>query len=319
MRLVLLNSFLLLALFSFGQQTKVVLSKSKIKIGEVSLLKLSVEMPLSASYLFSPQKMIIPSRIKAENGTLATEVSEEIEILADFTDTVILKGQSKIWEGSYSITAWNAGDFILSGNKIVIDDSTFEFPTVELIVQLVEEKKGKEIYGIHESFSEIPSEPFHLSAWLKEYWWIVTILAGIGLFFLYKYIQKRQNYMPVLPKVPSLKERSLMAIDGLEKERMWEKNKLKEHYIELSYILRSYLSSRYELNLLENTTNSAQQLLKLKGLHVETIGTIGTVLNQSDMVKFAQSEPEELVVLKVSQLVRQIIAETSPLEFDNVE
>jgi hypothetical protein len=37
------------------------------------------------------------------------------------------------------------------------------------------------------------------------------------------------------------------------------------------------------------------------------------------MVKFAQSEPEELIVLKVSQQVRQIIAETSPLEFDNAE
>lgn len=319
MRLVLLNSFFLLALFSFGQQTKVLLSKSKIKIGEVSLLKLSVEMPRSASYLFSPQKMIIPSRTKAENGTLATEVSTEIEILSDFTDTVILKNDSKIWEGVYSITAWNAGDFILSGNKIVIDDSTFEFPTTELIVQLVDEKKGKDIYGINESFADLPPEPFHLSFWLKKYWWIVAIILSIGLFFFYKYIQKRQNYIPILPKIPSLKERSLMAIDALEKERMWEKDKLKEHYIELSYILRSYLSARYELNLLENTTHSTQQLLKLKGLHIETIGTIGIVLNQSDMVKFAQSEPEELVVLKVSQLVRQIIAETSPLEFDNAE
>lgn len=320
MKLILLNSaFLLLALFSFGQQTKSTLSKSKIKIGEVSVLQLNVEMPSNASFLFTPQKMIIPSRTKAANGTLATEVSNEIEILEDFKDTVLLKGKTKIWKGTYAITAWNEGNFILSGNKIVIDDSTFEFPTSELIVELEAAKKDKDIYDIRESFTEISPEPFHLDVWLKENWWIVAIVALIGLYFLYKFLQKRKNYVPVLPKIPSLKERSLMAIDALEKERLWEKDKLKEHYIELSYILRSYLSARYELNLLENTTFSAQQLLKQKGLHIETIDVIGLVLNQSDMVKFAQSEPEELVVLKVSQQVRQIIAETSPLEFDNAE
>jgi hypothetical protein len=117
----------------------------------------------------------------------------------------------------------------------------------------------------------------------------------------------------------SLKERSLLAIDLLEKDRLWEKDRLKEHYIELSFILRSYLSSRYDLNLLENTTKEAQLLLSHKGLHTETIKVIGTVLNQSDMVKFAKSTPQEMEVLKISQLVRQVIAETSPIEFDHVE
>jgi hypothetical protein len=320
MRLIILNStFLLFALFSFGQQTKIELSKANIKIGEVSTLQLTVEMPASASFLFTPFKVIIPSRIKAVNGTLATEVSNEVEILEDFKDTVLLKGKTKIWKGTYDITAWNEGIFVLSGNTIVIDDSTYEFQTRELLVELEAANKDKDIYDIRESFAEIPDEPFHLDVWLKEYWWTLALIGLIGIYFLYKFLQKRKDYVPVLPKIPSLKERSLMAIDALEKERLWEKDKLKEHYIELSYILRSYLSARYELNLLENTTFSAQQLLKQKGLHFETIKTIGTVLNQSDMVKFAQSEPEELIVLKVSQQVRQIIAETSPLEFDNAE
>ncbi|MFN5912374.1 MAG: hypothetical protein ACK45H_13620, partial [Bacteroidota bacterium] len=97
----------------------------------------------------------------------------------------------------------------------------------------------------------------------------------------------------------------------------WEIGKLKEHYIELSFILRSYLSSRYDLNLLENTTAEAQLILSHKGLHPETIRVIGTVLDQSDMVKFARSAPIEVEVLKVSQQVRQIVAETSPIEFEH--
>jgi len=37
------------------------------------------------------------------------------------------------------------------------------------------------------------------------------------------------------------------------------------------------------------------------------------------MVKFAKSSPDELSVLRISVLAKQIIAETSPIEFENVD
>ena len=46
---------------------------------------------------------------------------------------------------------------------------------------------------------------------------------------------------------------------------------------------------------------------------------IARILSEADMVKFAKSEPDVIAILRVSTLARQIVAETSPLEFDNVE
>jgi hypothetical protein len=117
----------------------------------------------------------------------------------------------------------------------------------------------------------------------------------------------------------SLKELTLIAIDKLEKERLWEKGKLKEHYIELSFILRSYLSTLYGINLLEKTTKETNILLQQKGLKEITIQSIINILNESDMVKFAKSQPEEIAVLKISQLARQIVSETSLIQLSDAE
>jgi hypothetical protein len=37
------------------------------------------------------------------------------------------------------------------------------------------------------------------------------------------------------------------------------------------------------------------------------------------MVKFAKSQPDEIAIYKHAQLARQIVAETSPIEFDHAE
>ena len=84
-------------------------------------------------------------------------------------------------------------------------------------------------------------------------------------------------------------------------------------------ILRMYLTSRYEISLLEKTTYETKLLLTQKGLNDETVEVIARILSESDMVKFAKSEPDVIAILRVSTLARQIVAETSPLEFDNVE
>lgn len=311
---MILSVFVLL-----GQKTSVSIQPKTVKVGESVRLVYTVSMPLNAPYKYIAFGQVIPAYKKEESSTLLNELSNDVEQLSPFTDTIFKQGNQKIWTGTYELTAWNEGLYVISGSKIIVDDSTILFPEATLQVGLVKAKKGKDIYDIEESFAEIPPEPNKIIEFLKKYYWLIillVILAGTAV-FLYIRNKKIAALQPV--EEMSLKERSLLAIDLLEKDRLWEKGRLKEHYIELSFILRSYLSARYDLNLLENTTKETQILLSHKGLHAETIKVIGTVLNQSDMVKFAKSMPEEMEVLKISQLVRQVIAETSPIEFEHAE
>lgn len=320
MKNLLLHILILAVTFSgYSQQGTTTLSEKNILVGEKISLVYTITFPQKNSFKFTPENSIIPSNRKSKTGILSTETTDEIEILTPFTDTVISKGKDKVWIGTYEITAWDSGRYVLAPCTIIIDDSTIIFPSVELTSELVKAKKGQDLYDIKESFSDIPDEPFSLKTFAKNNWWWLLLVVLIPLILIYRNKRKRLNDIPKPVVVLSLKERTLLAIDALEKERLWEKQRLKEHYIELSFILRSYLSSRYEINLLEKTTHETKLLLGQKGLHTETIRVIVSILSEADLVKFAKSQPEELAILKVSHLARQVIAETSPLEFDHAE
>ena len=182
---------------------------------------------------------------------------------------------------------------------------------------LVDPIDGVDLYDIKENFADIPPKPFSIVDFLKSHWWwIALIVVGVIVFILLK---RRKREEPKEEKPLSLRQRTLFAIDALEKAKLWEKDRLKEHFVELSMILRMYLTSRYEISLLEKTTYETKLLLTQKGLNEETVEVIARILSESDMVKFAKSEPDVIAILRVSTLARQIVAETSPLEFDNVE
>lgn len=320
MRGILLHIAFIVFLFqAFAQKGTSSLSQNSIFIGEKITLTYQITLPSKSNYKFIPENSIIPCYLTSKKGILANSTSNDIEILVPFHDTVIGKQNAREWIGTYEITAWDSGSFILENATIIIDDSTFTLPRIELSAQLVKGKKGQDIYDIRESFAEIPSEPFSLNKFAQNnWWWLFPVLFMLIAYFWYQWLKKKSQ-KPAVIKELSLKERALLAIDALEKDRLWEKQQLKEHYIELSFIIRSYLSSRYEVNLLEKTTKETKLLLQQKGLHSETIRVIGLILNESDMVKFAKSQPEEIAVLKIAQLARQVIAETSPIEFKNAE
>lgn len=320
MRKILLHiTLILLTKLAFAQVGTTELSQKSILIGEKISLTYTISFPKNTKYQFTPENSIIPSYRKSKTGILANATTSDIEILSPFTDTIYSKQNKTVWVGTYEITAWDSGTFVLASNSILIDDSTFTFPTVELTADLVNAIKGQDIYDIRESFAEIPDEPFSIKTFTKNnWWWLLLIAAAIIALLIYKRLKSINRVIPPIKEIP-LKDRTLLAIDALEKARLWEKNKIKEHFTELSFILRSYLSSRYEINLLEKTTLETKLLLQQKGLHDETIRVIISILFESDMVKFAKSQPEEIAVLKISQLARQVVAETSPIEFENVE
>lgn len=318
-KILLYISLFLFAKLAFTQEGKTILSHKAILIGEKITLTYSISFPENTPYKFTPENSIIPSYRKSKTGILANAISSDVEILSPFHDTLYTKQNTTFWIGTYEITAWDSGTFVLASSTILIDDSTFFFPTIELSADLVNAIKGQDIYDIRESFAEIPDEPFSIKTFAKNnWWWLLLIALGIIGFLVYRRLKSINKILPKVKEL-SLKDRTLLAIDALEKSKLWEKDKVKEHFIELSFILRSYLSSRYEINLLEKTTHQTKLLLQQKGLHDETIRVIISILFESDMVKFAKSQPEEIEVLKISQLARQVVAETSPITFENAE
>ena len=136
-------------------------------------------------------------------------------------------------------------------------------------------------------------------------------------FIIYRFLKNRNRFDSEKTILLSLEERTLNAIDALEKRKLWEEDRLKEHFVQLSYILRSYLTERYSISLLEKTTHEARLLLEEIALNKSTISSIISVLSEADMVKFAKSKPDVNSILLVSRMARVIVKETRPIESEN--
>lgn len=321
MKGLLYISILFVSLNSFGQKLSASTSEKKILIGEPITLTYTVKTKKDVNIEFEADTESILAR-SFDGGTVAKQ-GVEFEILERFTDTNKIKNNDKEWVGRYTITVWDSGAYIIPGAFINIDDSTYQFKDVRIYADYTKQKKDVNLYDIHESYAKIPPEPImdKIARIIRNYWpwFLILIIAGISYGF-YRFVQKRKRREPPkLYKAMSLKERTLLAIEALENEKMWENDQLKEHFVELSYILRSYLTARYNESLLEKTTYETKLLLTRKGLDEDTVDNIARILSEADMVKFAKSKPEVISILRVSTLAKQIVAETSPLEFDNVE
>jgi len=317
--IVRISTYLLLFLASshlFGQELSQQISTNEIVIGEPIIISYSVLTLKNDTLLFQPKQDLIPARSITASGDLSSE-GIDFEITHPFIDTFIFDHSQKFWEGQYIITAWDSGMFVIPPTSIVINDSTYHFDSFSIQCHLIPKEDGIDLYDIKEKFAEIPEKPFSIGEFLTNYWWVIVILF-FSVILYYTFRKKKDDEEEEIV-VMSLRERTLIAIEALEEAKMWENGKLKEHYIELSFILRSYLTSRYDISLLEKTTYETELLLTRKGLNKETVDSISQILSQSDMVKFAKSRPDTIAILRISTLAKQIIAETSPLNFDNAE
>lgn len=320
----LLSTYLIItSVFCFTQELYSTLNHPRILVGEQTELTLKIKLKKGQKVIFNHLNAIIPAKLQNGKSTLKTSESVELEIVEGFTDTLIKNSTSATWIGKYIITCWDSGTIVLPEQMVVIDDSTFYFKSVILNCGLVPSLKSQDIFDIKESFAEVPDPETYIDKFVRytitNWYWALPVFL-ILTFIVVQFIRyKKANKVEPKVKEVSLKDRTIIAIESLEKRKMWEDGLLKEHYVELSYIMRSYLSARYQLNLLEKTTLETKLLLHQVGLHPETVDTLLIILNQADMVKFAKSQPDEMSILKVSILAKQIVAETSPIEFEDVE
>jgi len=78
---------------------------------------------------------------------------------------------------------------------------------------------------------------------------------------------------------------------------LWQNNKIKEYYSELTEIVRGYIERELKVPALENTTDEVLAMIKdFKNADSietskETIKKLKDLLQEADLVKFAKSKP----------------------------
>lgn len=157
---------------------------------------------------------------------------------------------------------------------------------------------------------DIRREP---ESWLDYWYYGAGALLLLGILYWYlrrkKPVAKPQVVAPAPVHVPALSpaEQALQRLSQLQQRQLWKSGEVKEHYAELSLILREYLEHRYKIAALESTTSEILNLLSATDFTASQKPELKTLLQMSDMVKYAQSQPAEAFHLEVLEKARALI------------
>ena len=121
---------------------------------------------------------------------------------------------------------------------------------------------------------------------------LVLLLVVYAIYWYYNRKKMREIATQTAPEL--IIPPHLIAFEklvNLQKQAYWQNGNLKKYYIELTYILREYLEKRYEIPVLEQTTDEFLPVLKRKtDIPIDIFNELQQQLSTADLIKFAKGE-----------------------------
>ncbi len=145
-----------------------------------------------------------------------------------------------------------------------------------------------------QAFKPIKSIIYVKRTWRDYIWYIVGGAALLIIAVVVTVLLLRRK-KPEAPKptgpVESLQDHALRMLRELEAKQLWEKKQVKEYYVELTDIVRNYMEQRYNIQVLEATTD---EILNTAQMHPELYlhyPPLAVILQTADLAKFAKAQP----------------------------
>ena len=264
---------LFISTISFAQKpmVKAEIDTTNIRIGEQFQLKISVA---------ETQNVIIP---KIQLKGLEVIDSTRIDTIKN---SLIRR---------YILTGFDSGAFYIPQQQIFVKNQAFltDSLLINIATIAIDTAKVKKF-----PIKSIKKEPYTFDDFKIYIYLILAILAIIGFWIYWFVIRKRKETedAPTYRTLPPFEE-AILRLNELDEKLLWQNNKIKEYYSELTEIVRGYIERELKVPALENTTDEVLAMIKdFKNLDSietskETIKKLKDLLQEADLVKFAKSKP----------------------------
>ena len=251
--------------------------------------------------------------VKAEIDTTNIRIGEQfqLKISVDETQNVIipkiqLKGLEVIDSTRidtiknslirrYILTGFDSGAFYIPQQQIFVKNQAFltDSLLINIATIAIDTAKVKKF-----PIKSIKKEPYTFDDFKIYIYLILAILAIIGFWIYWFVIKKRKETedAPTYRTLPPFEE-AILRLNELDEKLLWQNNKIKEYYSELTEIVRGYIERELKVPALENTTDEVLAMIKdFKNADSietskETIKKLKDLLQEADLVKFAKSKP----------------------------
>ncbi|MBK8808572.1 MAG: hypothetical protein IPO21_18835 [Bacteroidales bacterium] len=233
------------------------------------------------------------SKLKVQFPHINDTIIKGVEIVeAKDADTTNKEAEQFTVHKTYTITSFDSGAYMLPVGPFIVDNDTILGKSIFLSVNTMP------IDTAQASIKPIKL-PYEQPLTFEDIWiWvaigILWIAIIVGLYIYQKRLNKRLSQKDRKPNIPSEPAHvtALKALDSLKNKQLWQSEKHKEYYSQLTEILRLYLELRYSINALEKTTDEI-----IDELYAQNVTESGIVLElkqiltTADLVKFAKQKP----------------------------
>ena len=280
--IILLGLMFLISGNVAAQQIKATarLDSANILIGDQVKLFLEIDYPQTVDISF-PQ---VPDTI-----------GQNIEVLDRSKIDTIDSGEQMKQIRSYLITSFDSGSYRIPPYwfKIDMNGRIDSVPTNGVTLN---------VYSIPIDTTRGPTDikmPYAAPLTLKEVtpYILGVILIGAILFFILYSIKRRKKNLPLFTVPQKPKEPAhviaLRHLDRIKEEKLWQKEKVKEYYSEITETLREYIEDRFEIPAMEQTSEETLNSFKSRKhlIRDKSFEKLDQILKIADLVKFAKYKP----------------------------
>ncbi|WP_338410665.1 hypothetical protein [uncultured Flavobacterium sp.] len=268
--------FLFITTLGFSQSLTSSVDSTQIKIGSQLHLILKAKVSLQDHVVFPERKVM---------GQLEVLESYPIDTLKNNDKLELIK--------KYGLTQFDSGVYKIPSIAVRINGKEYFSDSSSVIINNVKvDTIAQPMFDIKPIF--IVKKP--ASDWWK---YVLFALFVMGLGFLaYYLIQKVQKHKKeeILTYASPI-EKALAYADGLEKKNLWQNGNVKQYYSELTDIARVYIEEALSIPAMESTSNELFKALRTETgkrkikISPSLLNQFNLVLKNSDLVKFAKSQP----------------------------
>lgn len=293
---------------------------SEILIGEQALINLQVIAPKEKDILFPVYKDSIVGGLEVLSmGNADTTITDNIRtinmkyLVTSFDSTLYYIPFMPVSDGIDTI---KSNSFGLKVTAPELKDSTLLY--LEKINSGQTDSIDFEQLQLHD-IKPIQKAPFYWKDLLSLLWipFIALLLLAIIGAIIYLIIRKnRKGYFFTPPPILPPHVRAIDSLDKIKSEKIWQQERYKEFYTQLTDVLRRYINERFDINSLEMTSAEILNFIKTEANEDVVYEYLKQILSVADLVKFAKYIPlanENDLSLKNSYLFINQTKEEEPL------
>lgn len=234
----------------------------------------------------------VPKDVTLWVDSLLNPVVPGVELISDYTfDTLKRKRDYYDIDMKAIITSFDSGSYYLPRqvfyfykgeelvDTLVVDGRNLEVTTIPIDTATYQMYDIKGPYTYPVTFKEV-------IPWVGL--GLLLLLAG---YMIYRVIKNRRENRPLFGKVAEPDPPHISALRNLENirsKKLWQNNKEKEYYTEITDTLREYIEARYSVSTFEKTSAEIIKELEAKEVSGAEWEELKELFGVADLVKFAK-------------------------------